>query len=449
MKISREEIYSKIWSAGIFAAAKEYGIDRKQLLDVCATNDIPIPPNSYWHIQRLGKVVPVKIPLPPAKGNPLIEFPERISTDVTQPPSRKNMTRKNPCIQADKKKTEAGLIKKFATKGNEPLILKAGTLPVNEDAIERNKEKVRNKALQRVRNNSLRLNLNGGMNDWTEKIETAILAFPISKLLRPKKAIILDSIEYYSNYFKPWDQRDSSHYYINSKKDPLSLSVSKELLRPALAIYDSIIDIADALGLSVTIEREGTMVTIGDYKTEITIREINRQINVREQGSNYSRRTLEGTGKFKLCIGPNYHRKEYRETDLIGIQDKLLPFFKGLMTCYLDELEWREELKRRELQRQREEEKRRLEELERQRIAELRLIELKKVEETIVRAYKCQVYHSLQSLAEELVKRGNNDDVSEITRIASMLDPVSPQYGDLLEERDIDSLILKLMKKEN
>ena len=329
------------------------------------------------------------------------------------------------------------------------MILKAGTLPVNEEELEKEKEKLRKKALQTAKSGALRLDLSRNMEDWLPKIETAVIAYPIRKVLYPKKAIILDSLEYYTNQFKPWSERDSGRYYYNRKDSHLVLTVSKEMLRPALAVYDSIIDVAEALGLTLSYKEESTTkICIGDFKTDISIREINRQIMVTDPGSKYTHRELKGTGKLKLIIGQRYNSREYKESDYINIQEKLVDFFKGLMTWYLCELEWRDERRQRELRELEAAEKKRLEELERQRIAALKDAELQRIEDVIRRDYKLKVFQSLQNLAIEMTKRGHEEESAEILEVAKMFDPVLPQYGDLLEDDDIDNLVSRLMSKD-
>ncbi len=432
MTTDRFRIYNRIWDEGINTVAKDLGIGKKQLMDICAAYDIPMPSKSYWSIMRLGRVVPKKTPLPNFIGSQVIDIPSDVL--VSSDSLSQN-------YQNNNKKSES----KLKYKEVEPIILKPDSIPVNEEELQRAKEKLREKALRQVKTHSLRLDISGDMAEWIPKMETAILAYPVNKVLRPKKAIILDSIEYYTNQFKPWNQRDSGPYYSNKADSHLSLSVSKEMLRPALAVYDSIIDIAEALGLLLSYEDNATKVHIGDFKTSISVREINKQVMVSDPGSKYKRRELNGTGKLKICIGSGYGMKEYRETEYVGIQEKLIDFFRGLMSSYLTELEWREERRKMELRRQEEAEKKRLEELERQRIAELKNEELKRIENVIFKAYKLRTFQSLQSLAVELLKRGHAEESSEIFKIAKMFDPVYPQYGDVLGADDIDKLVYKFM----
>ena len=443
MKTDRLSLYTLIWSVGIHKTAKDLGIAKNQLMKICADHDIPVPSRSYWSILRLGKIVPERIPLSPSKWNDTIEIPSEPLSESGPSLEKNSLSDKNDDELIPKS------VRKKKYKEVIPVILKAGTLPVNEEELEKEKEKLRKKALQTAKSGALRLDLSRNMEDWLPKIETAVIAYPIRKVLYPKKAIILDSLEYYTNQFKPWSERDSGRYYYNRKDSHLVLTVSKEMLRPALAVYDSIIDVAEALGLTLSYKEESTTkICIGDFKTDISIREINRQIMVTDPGSKYTHRELKGTGKLKLIIGQRYNSREYKESDYINIQEKLVDFFKGLMTWYLCELEWRDERRQRELRELEAAEKKRLEELERQRIAALKDAELQRIEDVIRRDYKLKVFQSLQNLAIEMTKRGHEEESAEILEVAKMFDPVLPQYGDLLEDDDIDNLVSRLMSKD-
>ena len=442
MKTDRLNLYNLIWSVGIHKSAKDLGIAPHQLMKICADHDIPIPSRSYWAILRAGKRVPERTPLSPSMHNNSIEIPSESLSEYGLSAEKISLSHKS----------DGEPIPKSASKNKDkeimPVILKGGTHPVNEEELEKEKDKLRKIALRKAKSHALRLDLNGGMEDWLPKIETAVIAYPIRKVLYPKKTIILDTLEYYTNQFKPWSERDSGRYY-NLMDSHLALNVSKEMLRPALAVYDSIIDVAEALGLTLYYKEESTTkICIGDFKTEISVREINRQVIVTDPGSKYTHRELKKTGKLKLIINGHYKSSEYKETDFINIQERLVDFFKGLMTWYLSELKWREEQRQRELREREAAEKRRLDELERKRIAALKNAELQRIEGIVRRAYKLKIFQSLQNLAIEMTKRGHEKESAEILDVAKMFDPVNPQYCDLLEDEDIDNLVRKLMNKD-
>jgi hypothetical protein len=62
-KLSREELYKKIWSQPAIALAQEFGISDRGLAKICAQFDIPVPARGYWQKLSAGQLVK-KTPLP-------------------------------------------------------------------------------------------------------------------------------------------------------------------------------------------------------------------------------------------------------------------------------------------------------------------------------------------------------------------------------------------------
>lgn len=73
VRISRKELYDKVWSESMVSLAKQYGLSDVGLTKICKNNDIPTPGRGYWEKkqQRLGPTVP---PLPHQEDNPEIEI---------------------------------------------------------------------------------------------------------------------------------------------------------------------------------------------------------------------------------------------------------------------------------------------------------------------------------------------------------------------------------------
>jgi hypothetical protein len=65
MKISREELYDRVWSTPISRLAKEFDISDVGLSKSCRKNGIPTPPVGYWAKRAHGKAPP-RPPLPPS-----------------------------------------------------------------------------------------------------------------------------------------------------------------------------------------------------------------------------------------------------------------------------------------------------------------------------------------------------------------------------------------------
>lgn len=64
IRISREELFEKIWSQPTIKLAKEYGISDVGLAKICKRLNVPRPPQGYW----LRKYKKQKPALPPTKG---------------------------------------------------------------------------------------------------------------------------------------------------------------------------------------------------------------------------------------------------------------------------------------------------------------------------------------------------------------------------------------------
>ena len=62
VKLSRQELYDKIWEISVAGVSKEYGIPYSQLLKQVKAADIPVPPSGYWTKLSFDKPVE-KIPL--------------------------------------------------------------------------------------------------------------------------------------------------------------------------------------------------------------------------------------------------------------------------------------------------------------------------------------------------------------------------------------------------
>jgi hypothetical protein len=65
-RITRDELYEKVWSEPMVKIAKEFGISDRGLAKTCKRLEVPVPPRGYWAKLQAGKRVS-KLPLPTAK----------------------------------------------------------------------------------------------------------------------------------------------------------------------------------------------------------------------------------------------------------------------------------------------------------------------------------------------------------------------------------------------
>ena len=68
VRLTRQELYEKMWSRPAIALAEELGISGRGLGKICSRFEIPAPPRGYWAKLAAGKHV-TKVPLPTAKSD--------------------------------------------------------------------------------------------------------------------------------------------------------------------------------------------------------------------------------------------------------------------------------------------------------------------------------------------------------------------------------------------
>jgi hypothetical protein len=77
-RITREELYERVWSQPMVKVAKDFGISDRGLAKTCKRLEVPVPPRGYWAKLQAGKRVS-KIPLPVPKS----KLPPEISIQRT------------------------------------------------------------------------------------------------------------------------------------------------------------------------------------------------------------------------------------------------------------------------------------------------------------------------------------------------------------------------------
>ncbi|MFD3264013.1 hypothetical protein [Phenylobacterium ferrooxidans] len=105
-RISRQELFEKVWAAPVSKVAAEFGLSDNGLRKICGRHDIPLPSRGYWAQVHAGRVFPrptlrqVKhssleevafegAPLPPLVVAALTEAKERLAAVVPKSPEQK------------------------------------------------------------------------------------------------------------------------------------------------------------------------------------------------------------------------------------------------------------------------------------------------------------------------------------------------------------------------
>ena len=65
IRLTRAELYEKVWATPVRTLAKEFGMSDVGLSKICRKHDIPVPPLGYWRKTETGHNA-VRPPLPPA-----------------------------------------------------------------------------------------------------------------------------------------------------------------------------------------------------------------------------------------------------------------------------------------------------------------------------------------------------------------------------------------------
>ena len=86
-KISRTELYKRVWETPVTQLAKEYGLSDVGFAKICKKYNIPRPPRGYWAQKAAGQRMP-KEPLPKRSSDEIIEISPNLSNqfDPTENP---------------------------------------------------------------------------------------------------------------------------------------------------------------------------------------------------------------------------------------------------------------------------------------------------------------------------------------------------------------------------
>ena len=85
IRLTRKELFDKVWSQPVQTLSKEYGISDVGLKKICKRRDIPTPGLGYWARWRTGRRFVVHRFLPPSRSS-------RTSSSFTAPPSTARYT---------------------------------------------------------------------------------------------------------------------------------------------------------------------------------------------------------------------------------------------------------------------------------------------------------------------------------------------------------------------
>src|SRR6266487_4239732 len=107
-RITRQELYEKVWKSTLKQVTEEFGINYAELVQVCETLNVPRPQHGHWQRLKLGRPVEV-IPLPEADTAETLEAiiapKERRKKGVATSPegtgSNENTASTNPMVRRE------------------------------------------------------------------------------------------------------------------------------------------------------------------------------------------------------------------------------------------------------------------------------------------------------------------------------------------------------------
>ena len=100
MKISREELYRRVWESPMTVLAKEFNISDVGLAKMCRRHAIPLPAVGYWTKVKHGKV-DKRPPLPPLDGSSEIQIDARQLRVPLAPQGMKDLPLPTVLIEPD------------------------------------------------------------------------------------------------------------------------------------------------------------------------------------------------------------------------------------------------------------------------------------------------------------------------------------------------------------
>ena len=84
IRLTREELYKKIWAAPMKTVAQEFGVSASGLASVCRKHNIPVPAVGHWTKIEVGKKITPPPLIPELSGNERVHFHvrERLSPEL-------------------------------------------------------------------------------------------------------------------------------------------------------------------------------------------------------------------------------------------------------------------------------------------------------------------------------------------------------------------------------
>jgi hypothetical protein len=110
-KLSREELFEKVWTTPITEIAKLFSLRDHEIIGLCDKNNIPRPPCGYWSKYRHGFRME-RPPLPPTAEKQPITLPPPRDISAARLPSKTEIPKRNSTVFGKREKSTHPLIRK-------------------------------------------------------------------------------------------------------------------------------------------------------------------------------------------------------------------------------------------------------------------------------------------------------------------------------------------------
>ena len=255
--------------------------------------------------------------------------------------------------------------------------------------------------------------------------------------------LIIDTKEELEIRQKPWDHPSRRN---RKDKDCLNISVSKEELPRALRIFDNLIKNLRILNYQFVFNySESQIMSFDNIKIKISLREKSNATYI-DSGFSWKTRKLTNNGLFCLKLDRGWHMKEFTDTELVKLEDKIPNILAKIEELFQREREMRgkNEIDRKERER--------LEEIAKA-IQKAKEDELKKFLDFYKSAHRWDHYMILKRYYDmiESTSKGENDESKKDwliwakTKLA-WYNPTLNQEDDFLKDVDKETLEFKYKK---
>lgn len=344
--ITRKELYDKIWSMTKSKTATELNLKFSDLSKICQEHNIPSPSSRYWQLLAWGEKVE-KTPLPDPDNDTVISLP---SISLTSSPRKdgNNPTRKN--------KTDYSAI-------------------LDAELANAMNENKRKKMMREAMKGKYIVDIQKPVESWLDNADKVVRIFRVPDHLKSRREIIFQTKAYFRLSRLSWNER-MSHPDYEKLKTHLDIDTSERFYDRSLRVFDTLINIYEALGGKMKYGNDKTTVTFGETEIRVRISERNKRVEHAESEHRYlTRYDYVPSGKLRVKLEWRWSEYKIEDTDYCKIEEKLDSLVRRTLNYIKEERDWEERRRQEELKRKREEEERRKEEERRRELEMLRNIE--------------------------------------------------------------------------